>query len=212
MTKYNRADLEARYRLFNHYALDDQRNYYSLTLEKYRKSARQVNRIRALLAFLTGAASALAGFIVQSSFVSNGECVLQPGAPWCQTQQTLAQVLIILAVALPAFGAFFGTLADLYQWDRMVTIYDSALENLEFADAQSPWDEMDDNVYQASLHAFVDGTLQVMSDETAQWGQSIRTPPETDTFIEQMRQRAREVGGDADSPPAPEGNKKEGES
>jgi hypothetical protein len=99
---------------------------------------------------------------------------------------------------MPVLGQIFNTLADLYQWDRMITIYDSALENIEVADAQSPLPDMDDVVYAASVRAFTEGTLAVMSDETAQWGQSIRTPPQLERFVAEQRERAQRSGGDAD--------------
>src|SRR5690606_16460215 len=103
----------------------------------------------------------------------------------CQTMQFLVGFFIAGSIAMPALGAFFNTIADLYQWDRLITIYDAALENIEVADARSPVPQMDDLHYRASLRAFTEGTLLVMSDETAQWGQSIRVPPQLDEFIEE---------------------------
>lgn len=205
MAKLDRADLEARYELFNKFALDDQRNYYKSTLSKYRLSARQVNRLRALFAFLTGLSAAAAGFIVQSGFVTGARCnpvipagteIVLPGD--CENLKLLVYVFMISAVVMPVLGQIFNTLADLYQWDRMITIYDSALENIEVADAQSPLPDMDDVVYAASVRAFTEGTLAVMSDETAQWGQSIRTPPQLERFVAEQRERAQRSGGDAD--------------
>lgn len=199
MTTFNREDLEVRYRLFETFALDDQRNYYSSTLAKHRAAASQVNRYRAMLAFFTGVCAAAAGFLVQSYFVTGARCTLPGPVPGeCGAVQGLVSALIVLAVVLPALGTFFTTLADLYQWDRMITIYDAALENIEVADALSPLPEMDDTVYRASVRAFAEGTLLVMADETAQWGQSVRTPQQLDTFIQQEIERARRVGGDAE--------------
>jgi PHP family Zn ribbon phosphoesterase len=84
----------------------------------------------------------------------------------------------------PAIGAAFTTLADLFQWDRQTQIYDTALENLEVADAQSPLASMNDIEYQAALNAFSEGTLTVMRDETTQWGQLIRTPESLQKYID----------------------------
>lgn len=198
MTGINRNDLEARYALFQTFALEDQRNYYNGTLDKLRAAAGQVNRYRAFFAFMTGFASAVAGFIVQSVFITGARCNVNPDAGDCGTLSALVSFFIILAVIMPALGAFFTTLADLYQWDRTTTIYESAVENIEFADAQSPIQEMEDPIYRASLTAYSEGTLLVMSDETAQWGQSIRTPPQTAEFIARMTKEAEKVKGVAE--------------
>ena len=84
----------------------------------------------------------------------------------------------------PAIGGAFTTLASLYQWDRSASVYESALENLEVADSQSPLDDMDTLTYRAALRAYVENTLQVMSDESAQWGQSVRVPAQLEQFPE----------------------------
>lgn len=208
MTNINRNDLEARYALFQTFALEDQRNYYNKTLEKLRAAAGQVNRYRAFFAFMTGFASAVAGFLVQSAFVTGGRCAAPANTDECASLSFVVGFFIIMAVFMPAMGAFFTTLADLFQWDRTTTIYESAVENIEFADAQSPLVDMDDPIYRASLTAYTEGTLLVMSDETAQWGQSIRTPPQTSEFIARMTAKAENVGGTAapsqqEPPPQP---------
>jgi hypothetical protein len=199
MATLNRNDLKARYEMFDRFALEDQRSYYNNVLKRYRDSARQVNRLRALAAFATGLASAVAGFIVQSTFVTGARCAVEPLPADCGNLQLIVSIFIVLAVAMPALGAFFSSLADLYQWDRLITIYDSAVENIEFADAQSPLDDMSDEEYRQAVIAYTEGTLLVMQDETAQWGQSIRTPPQTAQFIQQMRERSAKIGGDIDA-------------
>lgn len=108
-------------------------------------------------------------------------------AAYCGALKVFVGFLMIVAVVAPALGAAATTLADLYQWDRMTSIYDAALENIEVADAQSPLDDMDDLTYRAALRALVEGTLTVMSDETAQWGQSVRTPAQLEKFVEEER-------------------------
>lgn len=183
----NRADLKVRYEMFDQFALDDQRNYYKATLGKYRLAASQVNRLRAALAFLTGFASAAAALIVQSKAQSG-------------FLLGLTSIFAILAIILPAFGALFSTLADLYQWDRLITIYDAALENIEVADAQSPDDSISDDVtYRAALTAYTEGTLSVMSDESSQWGQAIRTPAQLEKYLADAKKRAEEVSKISDS-------------
>jgi hypothetical protein len=206
----NRKDLEARYKLFEKFALDDQRNYYKRTIEKHNKAAAQVNFLRALIALATAICAALVGLI--SAFYFAGAtpvCQLpldESATTQCHILYGLTFFLIVMAIGLPALGGFFNSLADLFQWDRLISIYESAVENIEVADARSPDPDMDDLDYRASLRAFAEGTLQVMSDETAQWGQSIRTPPALEKFVEEERKLARRYGGDADAPPDTENN------
>jgi hypothetical protein len=71
-------------------------------------------------------------------------------------------------VVAPAIGAAFTTLADLFQWDRLVDVYNAARDNINVADALSPDAEMPDDVYKIALQAFAQGTLSVMTDEQAQ--------------------------------------------
>jgi hypothetical protein len=108
----------------------------------------------------------------------------------CDLIQGVVNFLMIMAVVTPAIGGAFTTLASLYQWDRTVSIYEGALENLEVADSQSPLPEMDDLTYKAALRAYIENTLRVMAEETAQWGQSVRTPPKLEAFIEEERLKA----------------------
>lgn len=196
----SREEMEARYRIFDRFALKDQKAYYEATAEKYRLSARQVNKIRAVCALGTGLFAAITGLIVQSTFVTGGRCAIPESAtPDCGTLQLAINIFMVLAVVMPALGAFFGTLADLYQWDRLVEIYDTALKNIEFTDAHSPDPEMDDEMYQDYLNVYAEGTLSVMQDETSQWGQSARTPEQVSAFLRQQAQRAHQVGGNADA-------------
>jgi hypothetical protein len=220
-TLLNRKELESRYALFDVLALNDQRSYYRSTVEKHRKAARQVNRFRATFAFLTGFAAALAGLLVQS-FISAGDCSIERVAEGVNTVDTavtagvaqcnpglalLVSALSVMAIIFPTLGAFFSSLADLYQWDRLITIYDTALENIELADARSPDDTIpvrDVVTYRAALIAYAEGTLSVMSDETAQWGQAIRTPPDIEQFIEEQRVKAAKYDGSANDANPPQ--------
>jgi len=204
-----RSDLEARYLLFNEFALNDQRRYYKRSVDRHRQASAQVNRIRAILALITGLASALAILVVtiQPSCATSAfgaafsapaaeSAIETPVTPLDQDAAAAASplencggwsfvliVLLITSVVAPALGGAFSTLSDLYQWDRLINVYESALENIEVSDAKSPIDEMDTEHYRASLHAFSLGTLSVMRDETAQWGQIIKTPDQLDAFI-----------------------------
>ncbi len=108
----------------------------------------------------------------------------------CARVQGLVHALMLVAVVAPAIGGAFTTLAGLYQWDRSASVYESALENLEVADSQSPLDDMDTLTYRAALRAYVENTLQVMSDESAQWGQSVRAPAQLEQFLREERAKA----------------------
>jgi len=188
MAELTRQQAEALYKLFNKYALDDQRNYYRNTVDKYRKSAGQVNVYRAVSSLLTGLASALAGLLVQSD--TSAACAANAAA--C-SNQGLVFILIIISVVAPVIGGAFSTLADLYQWDRLTTVYSAALESLEVADSLSPDDDLEDADYLAFLRDYATGTLTVMRDESAQWGQLIRTPEATERFVKQEQERAEAV-------------------
>ena len=264
-------------KIFQRFALEDQRSYWQRTSDKYRKAAGQVNVIVAVFAFLTGFSAALAGllvsaYLVDGSFANQGQCadlqgsqnlvrslkslgVLQEGQVLetlesldvtiegsetqlddaavearlaglvemqgttnCDFIQSVVNILMIMAVVTPAIGGAFTTLASLYQWDRTVSIYNGALENLEVADSQSPLEGMDDLTYKAALRAYIENTLRVMSEETAQWGQSVRTPPKLEAFVQEELLKAQratkrsntgpinmnadtEEPGEADTPP-----------
>ena len=198
MADLSRKDLETRYELFDHFALNDQRSFYERKVAQFEASSMQVNRIRATISLLTGFAAAIAGLIGGIYFTQSGSChanTMPDLVGNCRTLAITVDVAIILSVALPALGGFFNTLADLYQWDKQITLYHSAKENIEVADALSPLDEMPDDLYRASLTAYSEGTLQVMSDETAQWGQSIRTPKGIQEFVEDAKRRTAELTG-----------------
>lgn len=246
----SRKHMEAAYRIFQRFALEDQRRYWQRASARYNKAAGQVNVIVALFAFLTGFSAALAGllvsaYLVEGSFANQGECARLQGSrnlvaslrdlgvieatediqslqslsvqrepdaerepidndavsaaladliaiqsSNCDLIQGIVNVLMIMAVVTPAIGGAFTTLASLYQWDRTVSIYEGALENLEVADSQSPLPEMDDLTYKAALRAYIENTLRVMAEETAQWGQSVRTPPKLEAFVEEERLKA----------------------
>jgi hypothetical protein len=199
---------ETLYLLFQQEALEDQRKYYANSVRRYRKSATEVNRLRALFAFLTGVSSALAGLIA-AVYLSSLDCtraanavnvndpgVINPGV--CGAAQAVVAFLTIMAIVAPAIGAAFTTLADIFQWDRLTSIYQTALENLEVADATSPIAEMDDVEYRASLRAFAEGALEVMRNETAQWGQTAQAPVQLERFIREEREKAARLNASAD--------------
>ena len=269
-SNFNREHMEAVYRLFQHFSLEDQRSYWLRTTRRFRRAANQVNIIVAIFAFLTGFSAALAGllvsaYLVPGSFANGGACadlassrglvsslqalgvitteddisdlqslsVTRENATaqteidstrvdealvalasidptQCNSIQAIVNILMVLAVVTPAIGGAFTTLASLYQWDRTVNIYEGAMENLEVADSQSPLDDMDDLTYKAALRAYIENTLRVMAEETAQWGQSVRTPPQLEAFVAEERLKAeramRRTGRSPLTPESSEGD------
>lgn len=221
-TSGQRKYLEAIYHVFQHFALEDQRTYYEQAVRKFRRAGEQVNRLRALFALSAGLASALialvvAAYLAPAAFANGGECAALPQAGaliqqapevalspdrvrpmYCRALEIGIAVLTIVAIVAPAIGAALTTLSDLYQWDRLSSIYETALENLEVADSQSPLSEMDEIEYKASLRAYAEAALAVMRDETAQWGQAAQPLQQVDQFIEEERRKAAEVSGSAD--------------
>lgn len=187
--KYN----EAVYRLFEYFGLKDQRDYYVHRVKQNRAAASQVNRLRAFFSFLAGMSSALAGLIVVTWFPTGLDCAASDGVSYCNLLVFVVSALVIVSVVAPAIGAAFTTLADLFQWDRLVDVYTGARENINVADALSPLAEMPDDVYKIALQAFAQGTLSVMNDEQAQWGQLIRTPQPLEKFIEESQRKASEA-------------------
>lgn len=232
MADLDREYMEALHKVFQHFALEDQRSYYKRTIKKHREAARQVNKLRALFSFITGMASALVGFIVlgwlsQGSFANGGICytlttpevvIAAEQNQWteldvarlnlyCDSIRSIVNFLLITAIVAPAVGAAFTTLADLYQWDKLLTIYEVAVENIEVADALSPnpkIPEEEDTTYRAALRAFAEGTLQVMRDETAQWGQLVRTPEQLQKYADLEKELHPEVERELIDPNAPD--------
>lgn len=198
MDKVTKQDLQLRYELFDLRALKDQRWYYREQIERSRRADEQVNRLRAGIALITGIAAALAALFGQAFLATGGSCSADvsslPG--YCGAIEIVIAFFMIVSIGLPAIGAFFSSLSDLYQWDRLQTIYTSAQRNLVIADALSPEHDEPYEDYFINYHTYVDRTLQVMSDETTQWGQAIHQPEKTQQFVNEMRVLAQEVGGD----------------
>jgi ABC-type multidrug transport system fused ATPase/permease subunit len=192
----NREDMEIRSELFDRFALKDQKAYYKNTVVGYTRAANQVNQIRAMMAFLTGVAAAFAAFAVQTNFVTGAACSGTDVAANCASMKVFVSFLSVMAVILPALGGAFSTLSDLYQWDKLINIYETAERNLEKADALSPFSDMDDLHYRASMRAFSEGTLQIMNDETTQWGQSVRIPKQIEHYVLDEQRKTHQLKQD----------------
>ena len=161
----------ARYHLLNEYVLEDQRKYYNRAIVKNDKSAKGVNLLRAVLTLAAGIASLLAAFL----------------ADGVDQYPALIGILVVISVLAPTLGSALSTLADLYQWERLTSIYETARRSLAIADALSPLEEMPDEIYLASLDAFAESTLRVMKDESAQWGQVIKTPERLREYVQNVQ-------------------------
>lgn len=203
MDSVTKQDLQLRYEVFQKFALEDQGTYYRRQRNRSIQAERGVNRIRATIALFTGIAAAIAATLGQAYFVQGAAChnfsttvAIAEAATSdvnCVFYQQAITIMIILSIALPSVGGFFSSLADLYQWERLSTVYETANRNLVYADALSPDQEEPYEEFFTSYQAYVEGALQVMSDETKQWGQSIRKPEKTEQFIEEMRDRAERI-------------------
>ncbi|HRE46977.1 MAG TPA: hypothetical protein PLD47_04570 [Aggregatilineales bacterium] len=190
----DRRYMEALNKLFNRFAVEDQRVYYEYAIERNRRAGSQVSLIRAFTAFVAGFAAALTALLVQSVFVPGAQCTMDTaGISYCDTMKFLVSLTTLIAVIAPAIGSAFNGLSDLYQWDRQVGMFTSALESLVVADAYSPDSEEADTYYRASLSAFAQGTLEVMESETAQWGQLVRTPEQIEKFLAESLARQQQV-------------------
>src|SRR5512142_1483033 len=93
----DRKHMEAFTRLFDHFALQDQRSYYEQTIELYQAAGRQIGRARAVCSLLAGLGAAFAGLIVQSVYVSGARCTLNPIQAADQSYCSLMGFLITLS-------------------------------------------------------------------------------------------------------------------
>ena len=187
MANLTRKEAEALYTIFQRFALDDQKSYYRNSIDKARTAGRQVNQLRASFSLLAGFASALAGLLVAVYGAGSDSC--NPATANCAVLSPIVIGLLIATVIAPVIGGALGTLMDLFQWDRLSKVYEGALQNIEVADALSPDRDDTDDKYFGSLSAYAEGTLSVMRDESAQWGQLIRPPRQLEEFLAAQERR-----------------------
>lgn len=174
----SRERMEIISEIFDRFAVKDQQSYYLRTINKNRASGKQVNFARAFLAFLGGAASALVGTLASAGNDNSVEI----------------GILVLVAVIAPALGAAFASLLSLYQWERMTAVYEDALNNVYVADALSPVAELaDDKEYYDSLMAFVDATLDIMREETSQFGNLLKSSEQISEFLSKSKERSESI-------------------
>lgn len=157
--RYDRETDEVYYRLFDEFSLIDVRNYYRAGIQRMRRALGQCNTILATSLLLAGLSVSLSAVLSTTN----------PDSP-------LPPYLILVALISAGVAIFFLILPLLYQWERLIVVFDSSLEGLEVADAQSPMSEMDDTIYRVNLETYAEEALRVMEQETAQFGQLYRSP------------------------------------
>lgn len=189
---FNREELEARYKIFDKFALGDQRNYYIRKTDSFRKARGQVNMIRASMGLATVIATVFAITMAPQAFGDACTNVSETVLAGCRQMQVWTSIAAGLSIIFPAIGGFFGALQGVYQWDKFVQIYKDAQESLEAADAQltNRTGDIDDERFIAAYIAYTEGTLEVMASETSQWGQSVKTPAQIEAFVKRQVERA----------------------
>ncbi|MBK9123876.1 MAG: hypothetical protein IPM16_12270 [Chloroflexi bacterium] len=207
----NRQELEVRYKIFDRFALGDQRHYYQSKLDSFRKARGQVNMIRASMGLATVVATVFAITMAPSAFnetcteairavstaqlsggIESAAAATVQQLSNCRSMQLWTSIAAGLSIILPAIGGFFGALLGVYQWDKFVQIYKDAQESLEAADAQltDRISDIDDERFISAYIAYTEGTLEVMASETSQWGQSVKTPAQIEAFVKRQVERA----------------------
>ncbi len=181
----DKTHLRVMNRLFEEFVLEDQRNYYLWTVNKNDKAGGSITIWRVMFTLIGGGAAILIGTIIALA-----------GDDITNATRDLLLVLSMIAVVAPALGTAATTISDLFQWDRLNTVYRAALRNLEHADAISPLEEMDDAEYRDQLQVFAQRALDVMEYEATQWGQLNSEPRQTRAFIEASQKRFDEDQAD----------------
>jgi len=199
---YSRYSAEALNLLFTERAFEDQRGYYEQKTRRNSRAAKQITTLRAFFAFFAGLASASATLLF--ALKASGTCSADPAiagsaTAWCPVLNGLLVALPIFSIVFPVLGAAFHTLTDLYQWDRLTTVYETALENLTSAGAKAPPPRIANTIYERYVQIYALNTLAVMRDEAGQWGQLVKAPEETAAFLAGAQER---IAG-AETPPPP---------
>ena len=187
-----RTNSEARYDVFQRFIFEDQRDYYVNKVRRNQRAAGQVNNWHALFALLAGSSSALAALLLAIGIKPPAETCTVVLLGWnCDTWSHILVALPFLSVVFPALAAAFGTLADLYQWDRLESIYEATGKSLKKVHASAPRHHTADADYQTWVETYAMSVLAVMSAEATQWGQEIKTPEALEKFKTDMEARAR---------------------
>lgn len=188
----DRHHMEILCDIFDKFALKDQESYYERAVTKNRRSAKEVKQLQAFFALLGGVASALIGLLEATD--NSSDYTIIP--------------LVVIAVVAPGIGATFGSLISLFQWDRLMTVYDSTYKSILVADAMSPRPNVEQDAdYYTQMLAFVDSSLDIMQEETGQFGSLTRSSQQIEEFVKKSTARAEEVtrryykGMDGSSPP-----------
>lgn len=182
----NRERMKALNAIFENHALNDQISFYQKKSQRSRRAFYQSNTMRAIFAFLGGLASAIVAAL------SN--------AP-----EEVVTAFVMVAIIAPALATAVATYSSVYDWERLAKIYRDALNNVYLADALSPREEMTDEEFYMYLTAYTDAVLDIMHEETAQFGNMIRSSQQIQDFLDKSRQRAQSLIDDF-APPDDDGN------
>lgn len=170
----NRHRMKVLNAIFEKYALNDQISYYEKKSKRSRTAFSQVNVLRAVFAFLGGLASAIVAALTDAD-------------------ETVVTTFVAVAIVAPALATAIATYASIFDWERLTKIYRDALNNVFLADALSPRTEMSDEEYYMYLTAYSDAVLDIMHEETAQFGNMIRSSQQIQDFLDKSRQRAQSL-------------------
>jgi hypothetical protein len=111
------------------------------------------------------------GALLLTVAVSSGGC----GDIWvCGIFEVTTRLLIIAALGSGAAALLFLILPLLYQWERLIAVFQSSLNSLEDIDASSPLRSQpiaDDAEYRRVVEAFTEDVLRVLEAESSQYGQ-----------------------------------------
>ncbi|MDZ4768305.1 MAG: SUMF1/EgtB/PvdO family nonheme iron enzyme [Chloroflexota bacterium] len=157
---------EALYAIINHHLLNDARIFFIYNIRRYQTVAVQCSLISATSLLVAGITVSLAGVlhVMNSVCDPNDLCSISP-------------ILLVISLTAAGIALLFFVMTLVYQFDRLISIFELSLENLEAADAISPLsNEPDDRAFRVELEQYTEAILRVLEDEAAQYGQPTRSP------------------------------------
>lgn len=177
--RFERERDEAMWRLLRRFLYDNASVYYKTKIDRYRRVNSLCNRFGAFSNVMAGIYIAAAGVItvVRQVFSLDlpglaGVC----GGPVCDILALLVPLLIIASLFSAASALLFGILPLIYQWERLIVIFETSLDNLDQVDAE-PDDTLPDAAFRSQFEAFIEAALRVLETEAAQYGQARQGGP-----------------------------------
>ncbi len=163
---------EAIYRLVWRGLYDDSRVYFRVTIDRYQRVLALCRRIIGLALLVTAVCAAAA--VILFTTLAGGGCI---DALLCGVIGAVARFLIIAALTGGAVALLFLFIPLLYQWERLIAVFQASLLNLETIGAASPLNSQpiaDDGEYRREVESFTEAVLRVLEEESAQYGQRAR--------------------------------------